>query len=128
MFQKSKLQDKVQMVKRKTDINESQKICLISKIFEEIHVLDSKISELSSERNVRFIRNNFLSLTSNDIFSVQNMWKNKQRIDSKCIDIPTAKYNSKGQLITTRAGILTLYEGYEELQKFKDYLFKLRLE
>ena len=53
---------------------------------------------------------------------------------------PTAKFDKQGQLITTRSGILSLYEqeykdrlskfpphqGYELVQSLKDYLFKTR--
>ena len=70
------------------------------------------------------------------------MWKIKQRVCPKSIDSTvTAKINSEGQLITSRTGLLNLYKTeyqsrlrhrqieprYEQLMKYKETLFNLRL-
>ena len=115
---------------------------LISKLSSEIETFETKIAEISASRNISFIKSNFMNLSENGLYSVHKMWKCKQKVDAKQSNIPSAKYDSNGQLITTKAGILTLFEeeytrrlskdpphqGFEELQVLKDYLFKLRLK
>ena len=108
----------------------------------EIQHFDDKISEITSQRNAIKIKNNFLRLSEDGIYSVQKMWKSKQNISTKNSSVPAAIFNEHGQVITTKAGILTLYEqeykkrlakdpphaGCEELQLLKENLFRLRIE
>ena len=103
---------------------------------------DQIIANLSASRNSKIIKEHYSNLTDNGSFCVNKMWKLKQKLHMKKSDMPAAKFDPNGQLITTKNGLLSLYEeefkkrlsqdpphpGYESIKKMKDYLFELRVQ
>ena len=140
MMKSSKICEKVEFIKNNFCLSENEKVQTISEYFIVISYLDKKIAEMSYLKNSRIIKDNLLNLIKDSQFSNQCMWKVRQKLGLKNNDTPIAKYDKKGQLITTKAGILNLYEqeykdrlkpssphkGYEDLQSLKDLLFQLR--
>ena len=115
------------------------KILMLQSEVEEIDVL---ISNLTSARNVKKTKEHFLALTNAGNFSIPKMWslKRKLNLNGKSGDIPSAKKDNAGNLITSKAGLLSLYqntymerlapkkarEEYETLQESKEALFANR--
>ena len=123
-------------------LSEIEKVNIMIIYQNEITNFDAIIAEKSALKNANIIKDNFTNLTSNQKFSVTKMWSLKKRLNMETNEPPMAKFDKNGQLITSKKGLLTLYEeeykqrlcppnpheGYEELQSMKEYLFKLRME
>ena len=108
----------------------------------EIEELDIFISSLSSSKNVRKIKEHYSNLTTTGSFCAARMWglKRKLNLSSKNSDMPTAKKDAVGNLVTSKTGLLKLYKNtyvdrlapkkakveYENLQKCKENLFETR--
>ena len=115
------------------------KIVLVKSEIEEIEII---ISNLISNRNVKKIKEHFLTLSESGSFSVPGMWALKKKFNFKTADVPTAKTDQAGNLITSRPGLLKLYkdtyierlspkearEEYRALQVMKETLFNMRYE
>ena len=113
------------------------KIVIIKKEVEEI---DFMIAELISIRNVKKIKEHFSNLSVNGNFGCQNMWGLKIKLNFKAGDVPSAKKDEAGNLITSKQGLLQLYKKtyfdrlapkkarpeYETLQVMKESLFDMR--
>ena len=108
----------------------------------EIEEIDISISNLISNRNVKKIREHFSSLTDSGNFSATNMWRLKKKLHFKASEMPAAKKDLAGNLITTKQGLLQLYKNtyidrlspkdvrkeYETLQNMKEALFRTRYQ
>ena len=115
------------------------KIVLLKTELEEIDIL---ISNLISSKNVKKIKEHFSNLSDSGNFSTPGMWGLKRKLNFKVGDVPTAKKDLAGNLITTRPGLLSLYkntyierltpkvarEEYRALQTMKESLFNMRYE
>ena len=115
------------------------KIVLVKSEIEEIEII---ISNLISNRNVKKIKEHFFTLSESGSFSVPGMWALKKKFNFKTADVPTAKTDQAGNLITSRPGLLKLYkdtyierlspkearEEYRALQVMKETLFNMRYE
>ena len=114
-------------------------IILVQVEIEEIEVL---ISNLTSMKNVKKIKEHFLTLSDSGSFGSQNMWRLKRKLNLKGADVPTAKKDLAGNLVTSRSGLLQLYKNtyierlshkealkdYQPLQLMKETLFNMRFE
>ena len=106
----------------------------------EIEEIDIEIAALISARNVRKIKEHFLTLSESGNFSVPGVWSLKNKLGFKTSDVPTAKQDVAGNLVTTKSGLLRLYRNtyierlapkeakqeYQALQIMKENLFALR--
>ena len=106
----------------------------------QIQNFEISIANLCSEKNASIIRENYGNLSSDGIFNASKMWKLKKKLDLTKNDPPTAKLDSKGNLITNYTALKSLYEetyknrllskpplpSYEQVMYLKDYLFNLR--
>ena len=140
MAKKAQLVEVISALKT-SQMVESNKISLIIKYQREISEFDNIIANMTASRNANTIKKHFLSLSENGNFCMPKMWKLKQKLNLKCHKPPTAKLDKNGQTITSKQGLLTLYEneykerlsempphaGYEDLQILKNYLFNLRM-
>ena len=113
------------------------KIVVIKRKIENIEYL---ISLLSSEKNARMIKENFENLTEEGNFHIPKMWSLKKRINSQYSDVPTAKRDASGNLVTNQKALVSLYRneyihrlspksGISDLSdyfKFQEDLFNLR--
>ena len=129
------------MVKKSIYYTKEQKIQTIAQYLIVIDHFDKQIADMTYIKNSEKIKNNFLNLIDNGKFSNQKMWLVNKKLSSNVNGLPIAKYDKNNQLITTKSGILNLYEeeyknrlslspphkGYEELQQLKNFLFKLRV-
>ena len=115
------------------------KMILIKSEIEDVEVF---ISNLISKQNAKKIKEHFVSLSENGAFGSQNMWRLKRKLNFKETDVPTAKTDTAGNLITSRQGLLNLYKNtyierlapkealkdYQSLQLMKEALFGMRYE
>ena len=114
------------------------KIDVILRLQNQNDNLDNEIAQISSERNAKIIREHYSNLKDLGVFSVPKLWSLKKKLHLNSCDVPVAKKDNFGNLITNRPVLLTLYEdeyknrladkppmlGYENSQAYKDYLFK----
>ena len=144
MVKKAKFYEDMNIIKLSQIYNEKQKVNLLSKCMDVISSFDFEIAQLTSEKNAKKIKSHFLGLSQNGKFSAGKMWqlRKKLNLNSKGNDFPIAKSDSHGNLITTKQGIIRLYEeeykqrlsqspphhGLETLQILKENLFRLRLK
>ena len=119
----------------------TKKISLISSYQEEVSQFDVMIADLSASKNAAIIKEHFQNLSIDGNFSLTKMWKLKQKLNLSNSEGPSAKIDKNGQLITTKNGLLNLYEqeyrerlapmpphpGYETVKQIQEYLFNLRL-
>ena len=134
MCKRSKLLETIEVIKKNCSFSNEQKIQTITQYLFVIDHFDKKIADICFLKNSEKIRNNFLNLIDNGQFSSQKMWKVNKKLSCKNNGLPVAKYDKNNQLITTKHGILSLYEeeyknrlslspphkGYEELQHLKN--------
>ena len=115
------------------------KIVILKKKIESIDLL---ISLLTSERHARIIKENFSDLTEEGIFHLPKMWSLKKRINYHKSDVPTAKRDPSGNLVTNQRALKALYKneyisrlsrksGLNELNEYfmlQENLFQIRYE
>ena len=87
-----------------------------TKIRDDIKGVDEKIAELKAEENFKRLFENVKHLIDNtENLNSLKMWQLRKKISSKKTDVPTAKKNEKGELITVPSELLRLYEStYKE--------------
>ena len=142
MVKKAYLFDQIKELTMNYTLNEKHRVDMICKVRIEIDIFDDMIADLSSENNAYLIKQHFINLSNKGGFSLPKMWKLKQKLNLKGNDPPMAKMDKNGQLITTKQGILNLYETeyierlaqnnphekYKDIQKLKEDLFKRRFK
>ena len=121
---------------------EEQSIILVS-LQDNIDRLNAKIADICAEKNVKTIKDHFENVTDcNGSFNIPKMWGLKKKLNLTGKDIPAAKKDKAGNLITTKNGLLALYRNtyvdrlshksirpeYEDLRTMKERLFELRLQ
>ena len=76
------------------------------------------------------------------VFNAPKMWGLKKKLKLQSSDVPSAKKDASGNLVTTKNGLLALYKStymdrlshkpirpeYEQLKKLKEKLFELRFQ
>ena len=107
LMEKSKLQEKVSSIS-KSELTNNNIFC-INQIQRAIEKLDCEIAEMTAERNVKIIKEQFSNLTEFGKFSSNQMWKMKKKISSNQSDPPTTKNDASGNLISNKKGLLRLY-------------------
>ena len=134
---KSKLNDLINKIKT-MEFSEVVKIEKIEILQTKIHNLDEAISNVSATRNAQKIKDSYSNLSESGCFSIQKMWSVKKKLNLKSNDVPTAKFDSFGNLITSRKSLLLMYEneyklrleekrlwkGYEKMHLLHEQLFK----
>lgn len=78
-------------------------------IFEKLREVEDLISSKISSRNVKLVTEMVKELSCNGKFSQIGMWKLKSKLFPKEMDSPMAKYDKKGNLVTTTDALKTLY-------------------
>ena len=120
--------------------NQSQ---ILVSLQEAVDSLDMRISDICAEKNAKKIKDYYETVTdSSGCFNVPKMWGLKKKLNLGSQNVPSAKKDKSGNLITTKNGLLALYkqtyvdrlshkpirEDYEQLKELKENLFKLRYE
>ena len=128
--------------KLKKDVNMIEDVEQKQIIENEIEELDKKISDECAKENSEIIKNHTRNVcTIEGTFSSNAMWKLKKKIFKKAYELPTAKKNAEGMLITNPEMIRNMYvQTYQErlahknikpylsnLEMIKDELFTLRM-
>ena len=100
-----------------------------------------QIADICAAKNVRTIKDHYETITDcSGTFNIPKMWGLKKKLNLSSQDVPAAKKDKAGNLITTMEGILALYRNtyidrlspkpirqeYEQLKVLKENLFKLR--
>ena len=110
MVKKAQLIDQIKYLTTNYSLDEKHRVDMICKIRIEIDIFNNMIADLSSEKNANLIKQHFVNLSDKGGFSLPKMWKLKQKLNLKGSDPPMAKMDKNGQIITTKQGILQLYE------------------
>ena len=110
---------------------------------EKIDTLDLEIADICAEKNKEVIKDHYKTITdSSGVFNTQKMWGLKKKLKLQSSDVPSAKKDKAGNLITTPNGLLALYKStyidnlshkqirpeYEQLKQLKENLFSLRCQ
>ena len=110
---------------------------------DKVDTLDVEIANISAEKNMKIIKDHYESVTDGaGVFNVPKMWGLKKKLKLQSSDVPSAKKDASGNLVTTKNGLLSLYKStymdrlshkpirpeYEELKQLKEKLFELRFQ
>ena len=121
---------------------EEQSTMLVS-LYGSIDSLDTMIADICALKNVNTIKDHYETVVdASGTFNIPKMWGLKKKLNLNSSDVPTAKKDKDGNLITTKNGLLALYKTtyierlshnsikpeYETLKTLKEKLFELRLE
>ena len=135
------IQKKSHLLLNPTNIS-SQSQMLVS-LQEAVDSLDVQIADICAAKNVKTIRDHYETITDcSGTFNIPKMWGLKKKLKLSSQDVPAAKIDKSGNLITSKEGILALYKStyidrlshkpigqeYEQLKELKENLFKLRYE
>ena len=120
--------------------NKSQILVILK---EKIDNLDEQIANICALKNFETIKNHYANIIDEEGgFNIPKMWGLKKKLNLSSTNVPSAKLDKDGNLITTKNGLLALYKNtyidrlshkqirpeYEDLKKLKENLFELRLE
>ena len=101
------------------------------------------LDSLLLSKSWAFLHDYYETVTdSSGCFNVPKMWGLKKKLNLGSQNVPSAKKDKSGNLITTKNGLLALYkqtyvdrlshkpirEDYEQSKELKENLFKLRYE
>ena len=129
----------------KKEIKHCQKMSLalnINELVQKAGNIDQKIANHSSDRNLKLISNHVEEMQIQGKFDVTKMWKLKRKLCPKSLEMPSAKLDEKGKLITDKSKLLDLYKRtyiqrlsprpilpkYQTIFELKNYLFDLRMK
>ena len=108
----------------------------------KLKVLDEEITNYSVNKKSKKISKHIEEISDpSNKFDNNKMWKLRKKLCPKVLEIPSAKLNEKGILITEKSQLKNLYKktyidrlshremlpGYENLFSLKNYLFELRM-
>ena len=122
MQAKTLLQEKICQVMESLDQNpvliNSQSDFLIC-LKEKVDELDKRIADMCAEKNMKIIKDHYETVTDvSGTFNVPKMWGLKKKLNLSSKDVPSAKMDKDGNLITTKNGLLDLYRStYMDLLK-----------
>ena len=139
---KSQIVNKIDQIMRQlesdpSDIEEESKIMV--SLQENVDRLESRIADISAEKNMKTIKEHFETITDGSgNFNIPKMWGLKKKLNLTSNDVPSAKKDEAGNLITSRNGILALYKKtyverlshksikpqYDDLKTLKENLFE----
>ena len=122
------------------EFSEVLKINKIEILQDKIYSLDKAISSIAASRNANKIKESYSNLSDSGCFSIKKMWSVKKKLNLNNNDVPTAKFDNFGNLITSRKSLLLMYEneyklrleekqpwkGYEEMHSLHEQLFNFR--
>ena len=109
----------------------------------KIDVIDNKIADICALKNREKIKEHYQTVTDcSGNFNIPKMWGLKKKLNLSSKDVPSAKKDKTGNLITTQNGLLALYKNtymerlshkeirpeYETLKILKENLFQLRYQ
>ena len=110
---------------------------------EKIDVIENKIADICALKNREKIKEHYQTVTDcSGNFNIPKMWGLKKKLNLSSKDVPSAKKDKAGNLITTQNGLLALYKNtymerlshkeirpeYETLKILKENLFQLRYQ
>ena len=110
---------------------------------ENVDEMDKRIADMCAEKNMQIIKDHYETVTDvSGTFNVPKMWGLKKKLNLSSKDVPSAKLDKDGNLITTKNGLLDLYRStymdrltpkeirpeYLNLKELKENLFELRLQ
>ena len=146
MRAKSMITEKISEILKQLEENpvdiEHQSQILVS-LQENIDRIEVNIADLCAEKNMNIIKDHFETITDcTGSFNIPKMWGLKKKLNLNASDVPSAKKDKAGNLITTKNGLLALYKNtyidrlshksirpeYEDLKNMKENLFELRLQ
>ena len=121
---------------------ENYSLIMVS-LYESIDLLDEKIADICAIKNMNLIKEHYENVTDcSGAFNIPKMWGLKKKLNLASRDVPSAKKDKAGNMITTKNGLLALYRNtyierlshkkirpeYEHMKELKKKLFELRFE
>ena len=89
---------------------EEQSTMLVS-LYGSIDSLDTMIADICALKNVNTIKDHYETVVdASGTFNIPKMWGLKKKLNLNSSDVPTAKKDKDGNLITTKNGLLALYK------------------
>ena len=72
-------------------------------LHDRVDTLDVEIANISAEKNMKIIREHYETVTDGaGVFNVPKMWGLKKKLKLQSSDIPSAKKDASGNLVTTK--------------------------
>ena len=97
------------------DISDHQKVKRICDIQLNIKEIDITLVTLSADKNASIIREHYYNISETGTLSTPKMWGLKKKLNLKNCDVPTAKTDQFGNLVTNKQSLLKLYQNeYKE--------------
>ena len=93
----------------------------------KINEIEKHLETLSSARNVKIIQEHIKLLGNSDNLNQNGMWKLKNKLWPKERDPPMAKFDEKGNLISSTEALKSLYLRTEGLKKVMQRIMKRKL-
>ena len=137
MSQKIQIQKEIKIV-RNTRITLN-----VEELVEKLSLLEDDISSYAANKNTKRITKHIEEISnSGGRLDITKMWKMRKKLCPKSIEVPSAKFNEKGILVTKKCELKTLYKNtyidrlshcdilpeYETIFVLKNYLFDLRMK
>ena len=116
---------------------------VLASLQEKIDSLDIEIANVCAEKNMKIIKEHYETVTDcAGSFNVPKMWGLKKKLKLQSNNVPSAKKDAAGNLVTTKNGLLDLYRKtyidrlshkpilpeYGQLKQLKENLFDLRYQ
>ena len=146
MNAKTKLLNKIKEISEEVRENPEHiehKSQILVSLQEAIDSLEDKIADICAMKNAEIIKDHYQTITDGSgSFNIPKMWGLKKKLNLNSSDVPSAKKDKAGNLITSKNGILALYKNtymdrlssksirpeYEQLKDMKEYLFDIRYQ
>ena len=107
----SELFEKRELLKRRIsnlgDLNYDEK----EKLDEELNKVEKEIAEVDAEENFKFVKENVKPLVDDtENLNCVKMWQLKKKLCKKKSEVPIAKKDENGKLVTEHSKLKQLYE------------------
>ena len=114
MKAKTQILERIQQIKLEIE-QKPENIHIQSKILvnfkDAVDNLDKKIADLCAKKNMKTIQEHYENITDvSGNFNIPKMWGLKKKLNLGSNDVPSAKKDKAGNLITTKKGLIALYQ------------------
>ena len=137
------LSQKIEIQKEIKIVRNARITLNVEELVEKLSLLEDDISSYAANKNTKRITKHIEEISnSGGRLDITKMWKMRKKLCPKSIEVPSAKFNEKGILVTKKCELKTLYKNtyidrlshcdilpeYETIFVLKNYLFDLRMK